>query len=133
MTDDVRTTCDWLVAAGFAIGEERYGSMHSGLVRFVRSDITVVVLSDRGEWQLDFEVDGKPYDLGAVVDTRMNRTEWTRTGRAQRQPPQFVFQHPVGVVWIDEVPASIQWLLSTPTAVEEVNETRRRRSKALWG
>lgn len=128
MTDDVEATCEWLSTSGFEVSEERFGSMQSGLVRFRRPDITISVLSDRGQWMLDFEVAGETYDLDAVVDAQANRTQWQ-----DREPGRLPLQLPPGVAWREVVPASIRWLLSTPTATKLVRDAQRRRSKALFG
>ncbi|MCP4960655.1 MAG: hypothetical protein GY925_15475 [Actinomycetia bacterium] len=128
MTDDVAATCDWLLAAGFAVSMEQFGSMHSGLVRFDRPDVAVSVISERGQWMIDLETGGEKYDLDAVIAARAVRTE--RPPHRTRSLPR---QLPEGVVWREEVPASIDWILSTRTATEQVRAAQRQRSKRLFG
>ncbi len=129
MTADVRAAIDLLLDSGFETTETKTGGMASGLVRLLGSGIEVTVSRDRGQWMLSFLIDGHHLDLDAVVASRTGKEDWSLASHEQMVPAQL----PEGVHWRTELPVCLSRRAHTPDAVDRVEGTKQRRTKALFG
>lgn len=125
-TEDVTATLTWLDEAGFVV-VERWGGEAApfGDVawRYQRVDGTEVRIgSDRGQWSAHVRPSGADdwFDLGLAMAAR--RVEVV-TDQAPDNPYE-IKQLPYGVCWRDHLPATIDWLSSTPTATELLQRAR---------
>lgn len=127
MPSDVIATIELLVTNGFSGTNERYGNMQSGSVLYDRLDISVLIISDRGQWMLDFVVNGTKLDFDSVLAARTGTKTWTA---ATSTPAK---QLPVGVAWAPNLMETIEWLTTNPKAVDQVRHTQTNRAEDVFG
>jgi hypothetical protein len=131
---DVLETVAWLQSTGWQVEEVQGGrgeSFGNVLVDFEKGQTRIRLVRDRGQWLLTIRPAdwSETYDFQVIAQALTGMTLDKLSERSGTSLPEMV---PTNVIWVETLPAALDWLSMTPGAESQLQELRRQRSRSLW-
>ncbi len=129
-TKDVQATFDWLLRAGYRVGETRGGTGMGQHVELLDSRTRIWITRDRGQWMLDVQPAGWSEAAQLSQLLAAMRLEHLPTDGLEGS---LRAQLPAGEVWAERLPEVLEWSVDQPHRSVFVGVERQRYGTRNFG